>query len=89
MTDSRYQLLQQVSLCAENLLQASEEARCASARQMEVRQEIINARNLITNLESIEAKAADNYELKRQIVNECYERFQTAKANLDSMGQTD
>ena len=88
MDDSRYQLLQETSSLCADLLQASEEERRASAKEMEIRQEISNARNLINNLESIEKEAGNDYELKRQIVNECYARYQAAKANLDSIDQS-
>jgi len=88
MTDSRYQLLQEVSSRAEALLQAAEDARYASARQMEICQEIGNASNLISNLQSIQKKAAENYELKRQIVKHCHVLFREAKAKLDSMEQS-
>lgn len=88
MTDSRYQALQEVSSCAEALLQASEDAEYASARQMKIRQEIGNTRNLMHNLKGIEKQAGENYELKRQIANECYERFNAAKAKLNSIEES-
>jgi hypothetical protein len=50
---------------------------------MEIRQEISNTRNLINNLENLEKKAAENYELKRQIVNVHYKLFLAAKGRLD------
>jgi hypothetical protein len=85
MTHAHYELLQEVSTLAEALLQASEDARCASARQMEIRQEIGNAQILINNLKHTEKQAGDNYELKRKIVNHSYELFTAAKARLDEM----
>jgi len=83
MNNPRLELLQEVSSCAENLLTASQDAQWASSKQMEIRQEISNTRNLINNLENLEKKAAENYELKRQIVNVHYKLFLAAKGRLD------
>jgi len=88
MDDSRLKMLQEVSSCAEALFQASQDAEYASTRQMEIRQEISNARNLINNLGHIAKRAEENYELKRKIVNELYFRLEAAKTALNLAEQS-
>jgi hypothetical protein len=74
MDDSRLKMLQEVSSCAEAFFQARKDAEYAFTRQMEIRQEISNARNLINNLGVIAKTAEENYELKRKIANKLYSR---------------
>jgi hypothetical protein len=89
MDDSRLEMLQEVSSCAEALFQASQDAGYASNRVTEIREEISNARNLISNLEIIVKRAEENYVVKRKIANELYFRLEAAKTALDLAEQSD